>query len=63
MQSDVTIRPEEPADSAAVFAVHRAAFALPAYVQAAIASDGPAKAKPTPKAAARPAKARGARKG
>ena len=44
-------------------AVHRAAFALPAYVQAAIASDGPAKAKPTPKAAARPAKARGARKG
>jgi spermidine synthase len=41
-------------------AVHRAAFALPEYVRAAIRSDG--SAKPRPKAAAQPAKARGARK-
>ena len=41
-------------------AVHRAAFALPEYVQAAIRSEGPTKARS--KVAEQPPKARGARK-
>jgi spermidine synthase len=42
-------------------AVHRAAFALPEYVQAAVRADAPA--KPKSKASPPPAKTRGARRG
>ena len=43
-------------------AVHRASFALPAYVLAAIGADGTAPAKPKSRAAPQPGKARGTRK-